>query len=220
MNDEPMRTRFGDVLFDADARVVLRGGTRVPLSPKAFRLLEILVSKRPNAVSKGDLQEALWPSTFVSEVNLTVLMAEVRKAIGDGARGGRLIRTVHGFGYAMDVVTAEPEVRSGAGCSVVFEEQELPLRDGQNVLGRDADCAVRIDRPSVSRHHAKIVVTNDDVVLEDLGSKNGTFLRGEPLAGASALSSGDVIGLGSVTLRFVRLGPLPSTRTEVRSGGG
>jgi DNA-binding winged helix-turn-helix (wHTH) protein len=216
-----MRVRLGDVLFDADARVVLRGGTRVPLSPKAFQLLELLVSRRPNAVSKSDLQEALWPSTFVSEGSLTVLMAEVRKGIGDGARGCRLIRTVHGFGYAMDVVAAEPEARSrGTGCSVVFEELELPLRDGQNLLGRDADCAVRIDRPSVSRHHARIVIANDDVVLEDLGSKNGTFLRGKPLAEAAALSSGDVIGLGSVTLRFVRHGPLPSTRTEARGSGG
>ncbi len=211
-----MSVRFADVVFDPDARVVLRGGARVPLSPKAFQLLEILVSRRPNAVSKGDLMDALWPSTYVSQGNLTVLMAEVRKAIGDGARGDRLIRTVHGFGYALDLETSEREpLRGNEALGVVFEQRELLLRDGKNLLGRAADCAIRIDRPSVSRHHARIVVANGDAVLEDLASKNGTFLGGKRITQSTALANGDVIGLGSVTLRFACLGVL-STRTEAR----
>jgi non-specific serine/threonine protein kinase len=95
-----MRLGFGDFVFDLESRELLRAGTAVPLSPKAFQLLGLLVQSRPRALSKGELQDGLWPGTFVVEKNLTNLIGEIRKALGDDAAEPRFIRTVARFGYA------------------------------------------------------------------------------------------------------------------------
>lgn len=97
---DPLRYRFGEWTLDQGRRELLRGGQAVHLSPKALGFLELLLARAPNAVSKQEIQEALWPQTFVSEANLTKLMAEVRMALAEDARQPRFIRTVHGFGYA------------------------------------------------------------------------------------------------------------------------
>ena len=78
-----MPVRFGMFLLDEETRELLRGDTRVPLSPKAFELLSILVAERPKAISKSDLQDRLWPATFVVEKNLTNLVGQIREALGD-----------------------------------------------------------------------------------------------------------------------------------------
>jgi pSer/pThr/pTyr-binding forkhead associated (FHA) protein len=54
----------------------------------------------------------------------------------------------------------------------------VSLHDGENVIGREEDAAAWIESASVSRRHARIVVSGGTATLEDLGSKNGTFLRG------------------------------------------
>ena len=95
-----MRVAFGEFVLDTAMRQLFRGGTRVHLEPKALELLELLVSRRPEAVSKIEIQRALWPDTFVSESSLTGLAAQVRKALADDRRQERFLRTVHGFGYA------------------------------------------------------------------------------------------------------------------------
>ena len=75
-----MQVRFGTFLLDSETRELLRDGNRVPLSPKAFDLLSILVADRPKAISKSELQERLWPATFVVEKNLANLVSEIRDA--------------------------------------------------------------------------------------------------------------------------------------------
>ena len=81
-----MRLRFGDCVFDPDTREVLRGGGAVTVSPKAFALLDLLIASRPKAISKADIQMALWPGTHVSEASLPNLVLELRAALGDDAR--------------------------------------------------------------------------------------------------------------------------------------
>jgi DNA-binding winged helix-turn-helix (wHTH) protein len=76
MTTDPPKIRFGDVLFDLAARQVFRGAAEVHLSGKAFELLRYLIERRPQAVSKQDLQAHLWPDTFVTEANLPSLVAE------------------------------------------------------------------------------------------------------------------------------------------------
>ena len=95
-----MQVRYGTFVLDPETRELLRDGHRVSLSPKAFDLLSILVAHRPKAISKSDLQERLWPATFVVEKNLANLVSEIRDAIGDDPSRPRFIRTVHRFGYA------------------------------------------------------------------------------------------------------------------------
>ena len=90
-------------------RELVRAGQAVALSPKALQLLGILVEHHPNALSKIDLQQRLWPGTFVVEKNLTNLIGEIRGALGDDPEQARFIRTVHRFGYAF----REPATEAG-----------------------------------------------------------------------------------------------------------
>jgi pSer/pThr/pTyr-binding forkhead associated (FHA) protein len=76
------------------------------------------------------------------------------------------------------------------------------LRSGENGIGRDPASVVVLDAPGVSRRHARILVSEDRIVLEDLGSKNGTRLNRQPLKEPTVLSDGDVIELGGISLIY------------------
>ncbi len=102
-----MRLGFGEYVLNLGTRQVFRASEEMPLSPKAFQLLELLALRRPDAVSKEELHKALWPNTFVTETNLANLVNELRTAFGDVARQSHVIRTVQRFGYAFQA-TAEP----------------------------------------------------------------------------------------------------------------
>jgi hypothetical protein len=132
------------------------------------------------------------------------LAAEVRSALGDDAKAPRLLRTIHRFGYAFsgDVIADGAARGALAQCRLVWAERQIPLRDGENLLGRASDARVVIDLARVSRHHARIVVEGAKAVLEDLGSKNGTSLRGQPVKGAAELADGDEICIGPAVLVF------------------
>ena len=102
-----MALQFGDFTLDESRRQVMRGDQPLHLSPKAFQLLSILIERSPQAIAKTDLQERLWPETFVTEGNLAGLVAELRQALGDDAKEPRFIRTLYGFGYSFAASTAE-----------------------------------------------------------------------------------------------------------------
>jgi DNA-binding winged helix-turn-helix (wHTH) protein len=107
--------RFGTFALSTDSRQLLtESGHAIHLEPKAFELLAALLAVRPNAVTKADLMQRLWPDTFVAEANLSNLVADLRQALDDPARAPRFIRTVHGFGYAFagDARTDAPEASS------------------------------------------------------------------------------------------------------------
>ena len=212
-----MRVRFADCTFDSETRELLRREKPVHLSPKAFRLLELLLENRPKALSKTDLQERLWPETFVSEANLASLAAEVRQAIGEKSRSAHLVRTVYGFGYAFsgEAVSADNAARASARRRHCLKDgkREVDLVEGENIVGRDIDAAIRIDDPTVSRHHARIVVAGARATVEDLGSKNGSFLEGKPLRKPRALKSGNIVKFGSVLMTFRTYSPEESTES-------
>ena len=69
-------------------------------------------------------------------------------------------------------------------------------------MGRDRDCAVCIDSGTVSRRHAKIVVTNGVATIEDLGSKNGTSVDGRKVKTSVALEEGAQVRVGSVVMTY------------------
>ncbi len=228
-----MRVDFGDSTFDSETRELLRGGKAVHVSPKAFRLLELLIEHRPRALSKAELQEQIWPATFVSEANLASLAAEIRAAIGEHGRSAGFLRTVYGFGYAFSGDAAADEPPDPALPSrrhyLRDDSREVLLVEGENIVGRDLDAAVRIDDPTVSRHHARIRVSGSAATVEDLQSKNGSFLDGKRLRGVRKLKSGSTIKFGSVLMTFrahspeestesARLEPLRQARRQ-RSGG-
>jgi DNA-binding winged helix-turn-helix (wHTH) protein len=214
-----MRVQFGRFEFDSDRRLLLEGDRPVGISPKAFLLLQTLIDHRPQAVSKQQLFDALWPDTHVLEANLTNLVAELRKALGETGRAGD-IRTVHGFGYAFDgtvavlpPLTAEAATPSSSRCWLLIGEREVALNDGDYLLGREPACQVPLLDPSVSRRHARLRIVGEQATLVDLGSKNGTLLNGVPVEGEALLTEGDVLHLGTVRVVFRRFSPSEITRT-------
>jgi DNA-binding winged helix-turn-helix (wHTH) protein len=212
-----MQICFGDFVVNTDTRELLRGTEPIHLSPKAFRLLEILLEIRPRAAAKAILQERLWPDTFVVEANLSNLVGEVRAALDDNPRRPRFIRTVHRFGYAFHESQPDkrhPKVESpGTLCRLVWKTGRKTLAEGEHVLGRDPALELCLDAPSVSRRHARLRIRRGEAVLEDLGSKNGTFVNGQKVSGRVRLSDRDKICVGSVRLTFRSLLPPPSTET-------
>jgi DNA-binding winged helix-turn-helix (wHTH) protein len=211
--------RIGDFTLDEETRQLLANGNEVHLSPKGFDLLALLVANRDRAVSKRELQQRLWPSTFVEETNLASLVAEIRRALSDNAASPRFVRTVYGFGYRFvgetRVVTAaggQPERSSRSTLWLIVEGRDIPLLNGANVIGRAADAAIRIDAPGISRYHARIRVEDGRATLEDLASKNGTHLNGRRLSTAEPLHDGAKIRLGGIALTF-RVGS-PGSPTE------
>ncbi len=207
-----MRIRFGECVLDPDTRELLLRGTPVHLSPKGLQFLELLLANRPRALSKTEIHEKLWPGTFVSDGTLTSLLAEIRSAIEDEAKEPRFVRTVHRFGYAFsgpaEAVRPSPAGRAPRVAYRLFwGPREIAIEDGETVLGRDPDATAFIDHTSVSRHHARIVIAGQQVTVEDLQSKNGTFLGGQKLVSVTPLSDGDELKLGSVAMKF-RIFPL------------
>ena len=91
---------------------------------------------------------------------------------------------------------------AGVRSWIRLEAQDVPLTEGVNILGRDLGSAVRIDLPEVSRRHASIVVGVAYASIEDLGSRNGTFVGDEPVTAPRRLRDGDAIRLGTVALTF------------------
>lgn len=199
-----MRLEFRPFIFDSDTRELLRDRQPVALSPKAFQLLETLIESRPKALSKSVLHDRLWPNTFVVEANLSNLIGEVRRALDDDSRHPKFVRTVHRFGYAFGGATTEL-THSEAG-NVVYRVSwaggTVTLREGEHIVGRDADAVVLLDSPSVSRRHARIRVTAEQATFEDLGSKNGSLVGGRRAEGPLTLGDGDVITIGVVELTF------------------
>jgi DNA-binding winged helix-turn-helix (wHTH) protein len=201
-----MQVRFDTFLLDSETRELLRDGHSVPLSPKAFDLLRILVADRPKAISKSDLQERLWPDTFVVEKNLANLVSEIRDALGDDPSTPRFIRTVHRFGYAFRETVPRrqaglPASRGGdVSFLVTWMNGRLLLDDGTHVLGRDPEAEVFLNSPGVSRRHALITISAGRATIEDLGSKNGTSVGDQRVNGSRSLADGDIIGVGSVKL--------------------
>ena len=211
-----MRLAFLDCVLDLDTREVFRGDRAVPLSPKAFELLELLVRERPKAISKDAIHASLWRGVFVSDASLSNLIAELRAALGDDAERSRIIRTVRRFGYAF-IGAAEPGAAGdSASFRLLWEAREIELENGDNLLGREKGVRVWIDDPGVSRHHARIRIGAGRATLEDLDSKNGTFVNGRAVASATPLADGDLLQIGRAEMTFRQLTPSGSTQTVSR----
>jgi len=204
-----LKVRFGDSELDTGAHRLSRGGQEIPLTPKAYQLLELLAERRPNAVSKAGIHDRLWPGTFVSEVNLATLVFELRQALGDEAKTPRWLRTVRGFGYALspddEPAPASPASGGEPTGRLVWDDRVIRLAWGENLLGRSEGAVALIHQTGVSRRHAAVTVAPEGATLTDCGSKNGTFLNGSRIEGPRLLADRDVIGLGEARLVYREL---------------
>jgi DNA-binding winged helix-turn-helix (wHTH) protein len=204
------------IVVDVGARLVRREGIEVQLAPKAFELLLILVKNHPNAVPHAQLHAALWPGVHVSETSLAALVTQLRKAL-DGRSGG-VIRTLHRVGYASSgdaIVAGHPPAVGAPVWRLIWHGESIDVPAGESVIGRDRGCAVQIDADSVSRHHARLNVVGREVSIEDLGSKNGTWVAGERIRGTATLTDGISVRFGSETVRFEIVIDKRPTRTAI-----
>jgi DNA-binding winged helix-turn-helix (wHTH) protein len=201
-----MRLKFGDCVLDLGARQLERQGKVVPLEPKMYELLEVLITRRPAVVTNNELDELLWPKVYVARTSLTRLVSELRAALGDTSQGSRIIRTVYKTGYAFcaEVTAVAAAAASPATIELVWRKQSLPLTDGEHIAGRDVECSLVIDASTVSRRHARITVVSGTATIEDLESTNGTHVNGARISGPTRLNPGDELSLGSEVLQIRR----------------
>jgi Tol biopolymer transport system component/DNA-binding winged helix-turn-helix (wHTH) protein len=108
---------FGLFRLDAGRRLLLRRGKPIPLTPKAFDILLVLVQNRDRIVEKDELMKLVWPNTVVEENNLTRNVSSLRKALEEGPDEHRFILTIPGRGYRFAVEIPEEM----AGSAVVYE---------------------------------------------------------------------------------------------------
>ncbi|HUR82117.1 MAG TPA: FHA domain-containing protein [Thermoanaerobaculia bacterium] len=172
------------------------------LSPKARQLLHLLVLNRSRAMSRQELYDELWPQTFVCETNLATVVSELRHALGDG-QSAQYVRTVRGFGYAFcgEVSTVRPKpIARGI---LLCEDQRYLLNDGETSVGRSQECDIVLHGATISRHHAVIIIAGGDITLEDLRSRNGTYVNGSRISRA-VVRDRETIAFGAVPASIIR----------------
>ncbi len=211
---------LGDWLVEPTLDRISRDGTVLQLRPRAMDVLAALTAAAGALASKRDLIDAVWQTEFVSDHALTQVIAELRAALGDDARNPVYIENIPRKGYRLVAAVTPFEAVVSPVRQATFplrlqgDGTEYPLAQGSNVIGRTADAAVPIDRTEVSRCHARILVQGTTATVEDLGSKNGTFLNGQRLQQPSVLNDGDEIWIGRSIARFRYLVEGEPTQTE------
>ncbi len=216
---------FADCVLKLDAHQLFRRGIEVPLEPKVFTLLEVLIQRRPAVVTYIELDELLWPNVYVARSSLARIVSELRTVLGDSPTDSHIIRTVYKTGYAFAATVTTPGGTSASGdvrpASVTFSlrwnQQLLTLLDGPNIAGRDADCAVIVDASTVSRRHARFTIAAGVATVEDLGSTNGTYVNEVAIKGLTRLHHGDAVKLGRALLEFRAIEPAAPTEMVTRA---
>ena len=220
-----MAYRFGPFLYDSVRHALVRDGDEIPLTHKSRELLLLFLHNPGRLLKREEITEKVWPDVAVTDDALRFQVGELRKALG--VKGETYIQTIRGEGYRWEApvkAAADRPLRpaevSGSPRPVprfrlVLDSREIQLLEGENVVGRDPDAALWIDHSSVSRKHARIMISQGKATLEDLDSKNGTHCNGKKIARRTPLSDGDEIRVGPETMVF-RTSVPGTTRTERR----
>ena len=217
-----MPYRFGPFLYDPVSHDLLRDGVEIPLTHKSRELLLLFLHHPGRLLDRDELIRRVWPDVAVTDDAIRFQVMELRKALGDD--GDAFIRTIRREGYRFEAtVTAEEhrpaskvpegERRPALRYRLVLETREVQLLEGENIVGRDPDAALWIDHPSVSRRHARIVIAGGRATIEDLKSKNGTFVLGKRIESRVTLADGDEVRIGPEAFVFRTLSAT-TTRTE------
>src|SRR5437867_8062906 len=127
--------RFADFVVDADQRVLLRNGTPMPLTPKVFDTLLVLVENSGRIVGKEELMNRLWPDSFVEESNLPFNIQQLRKCLGDDARHPRFVETVSRRGYRLIVPVEEVNSNGDREPKTEFEPSHTSPKQAAIVEG-------------------------------------------------------------------------------------
>jgi hypothetical protein len=156
--------------------------------------------------------QLVWAGASVEEGNLAQQVLLLRRALADA---GECVATIprHGYRFVAPVVEENDSHREplvSPHC-LIWNDHEMPLREGITLIGRAEDADLRIPLPSVSRHHARIVVRGLEATLEDLGSRHGSWRGTMRLHGAIPLAQGDEIRLGHAVIEYRLVLPRDTT---------
>ena len=145
MNREVVAYQFDDVVVELRAGRVQRAGTAVPLEPKAYDLLVLLLSRRGELVTRQDVLDQVWSGVYVTDNAVARVIAQVRRGLGDSARSSRYIETVPTRGYRF-VAPAEPRYDQAPTSGIDHGGQEpvapvavLPAGSPTAARGSDPD---------------------------------------------------------------------------------
>jgi DNA-binding winged helix-turn-helix (wHTH) protein len=204
LNQQPKQLyEFGPFCLDPQERMLLRDGKHVPLTPKAYETLEVLVQNSGRLVEKEELIRTIWPDSFVEEGGLTRNISVLRKALSNGT-GEPSIQTIARRGYRLVAkvrkrIETVPTLRwiDAGGL-----EQTFSLREEEITIGRKSDTDLVLLNPYVSRHHAKLKRNAEGHTLVDLNSSHGTFVNGQRIT-SHQLKPGDRIALGKDRVELV-----------------
>jgi len=199
--------QFGPYRIDPDHRQLIRETKPVPLQPKAFDILLVLVQNSEKVVPKDDLMKAVWPGTFVDESNLAQNVSVLRKTLGETAGENRYIVTVPGRGYRFaenvqvvdeaEIVTEEEDklvVESHTRSRLVVEKQQLPVktlaakpRSLRWLVSGSLLCVLAATAGYLYMHRAPKLTETDTIVLADFENRTGdTVFDGALRQGLSA----------------------------------
>jgi len=222
--------KFAEFELDLGAYVLRRPDGPLRLEKLPMEVLILLVQRAGMLVQRREIQAMIWaPDVYVehdSAINTAV--RKIRRTLGDDAENPRFVETVVGKGYrfiAPVESAASPQGQSSTNLgsssarwrrvfpsySVIRGREKFILEAGETVFGLDPTAGVYVDHPSVSRRHACISIGSQGAVLEDLKSRNGTFVNGRRIDSPTKIDHGALIGLGPITLSFIVIRAQAST---------
>lgn len=189
---------------------MVRDQVVVTLRPRVMEALTFLAGRPGEVVAKRELVDAVWSSGFVADNTIVHCINELRDALGDTVTAPRFLQTIPRRGYRMLGRVKEIEEE---GTPVTFEEAGFHLLgkrwaafliDGDNLIGRGGEARIIVPSARVSRHHARITASGDRAVVEDLESKNGTFVDEQRVTAPTVLRDGATLRFADLPLVFLR----------------
>jgi DNA-binding winged helix-turn-helix (wHTH) protein/Flp pilus assembly protein TadD len=168
---------FGSFRVDAEKELLLREDETVPLAPKAFQILLVLIRSKNEVVTKDELMRAVWPDTFVEEANISRNIFLLRKALGDSPQDHQYVVTVPGRGYRFtEEVQFVPEQElSIVAASHAKVQVEVKESNRWPWLAIAAVVLVALTAGAVSLflHRQPVLTEKDTVVLSDFVNSTG-----------------------------------------------
>ena len=196
--------RFGSFILDTDQRVLFREDKPVPLTPKVFDTLLILVEKKGRIVEKDELMNRLWPDTFVEETNLTFNIKQLRKLLGDDARQPVYVETVSRRGYRFianveelltddDVGQMTRRFESSARQSAAEPEPAARAEAPDQVVAAPIPASASGEAVSAASAESRPAITSTNSLTPPRPSSRGTTA---PLTSVSATTAAEQEGGG------------------------
>jgi DNA-binding winged helix-turn-helix (wHTH) protein/tetratricopeptide (TPR) repeat protein len=200
---------FGPFRVDAEKETLLRLGEPVPLTPKTFQILLVLVRRNKELVTKDELMKAVWPDTFVEEANLSRNIFMLRKVLGESPEDHRYVLTVPGRGYrfAEDVrlvPEAEVSIVAASHSKVQIQVKETRLWALWISTAVIVLFAIAFGAWRIFLHRTSVLTEKDTVVLADFANSTGDSDFDETLRQGLEVELGQSPFLSLVTDQRIR----------------